>query len=585
MKLETLRELGLLHVFDVHLARCLGRLAAEASDEVLLAAALASRRLREGHVCLDLAELEAGDQRGPGWPDLERWLSALRSSPLVGEPGDHTPLVLQQTRLYLARYWDFEQTVCKAIRQRVYAAAGTGHELAHAGQRAAALEDSLVRFFPAPPQGGDDQQRRAARTAARSSFCVITGGPGTGKTSTMVRLLAALVDHALGQGVEPPRVRLLAPTGKAAARMMQAVRAAKNSLQCDGAVLESVPDKASTIQRALGPFTDSRTTFRHDGEHPLPVDLAVVDEASMVDLALLAQLCSALPETASLVLLGDRNQLASVQAGAVLGDICGAGQHVESGPLSERIVELRRSYRYSERSGIAELARAIELGRAEDMLDVLRSDQWCDVELIQDQGAFGPALRARVLEGYAGCLRAQPVHDKLAAFERYRVLCAHRQGPYGAIALNSAIERLLQEHRLVSRSEGHYAGRPLMVSTNDYTTGLFNGDVGMVVSSPGGLLTFFDDGSSTGRLLSTARLPPHEPVFAMTVHKSQGSEFDRIEVVLPPAPSPVLSRELLYTAVTRARSRVSLYASVDSLVEAVRRPVARTSGLGAALWR
>ena len=648
-----LREDGVLGPLDVHFAHTLGRLAHEERPLVLLAAALASRHVGLGHVCLDLRVLAATPQLASDggepvteihWPDPERWLDQLRSSPLVdsavsGE--ERRPLVLDDAgRLYLRRYFEHEDGLARAI-------------LARAAQEDASLDDAaletaLDRLFPPPggvasgaasgaPTAGArriavkpkpapagqltlgfgsgepvasspqappapaaattsapgtaevDMQRVAARTAATRRLCVISGGPGTGKTSTVVKILALLVEQRAKGNDRPLRALLLAPTGKAAMRLSEAIQRAKSTLACSDAIRAAIPEEASTIHRALGSIDGSSTRFRHDRLHPLRADVVLVDEASMVDLALMNRLVDAVPDTARLILLGDKDQLASVEAGAVLGELCGSAsaRRAHDAPLATSIVELTRSYRYAMGSGIEALARAINAGDAAGALAILDDARFPDVERItpSSEGALSDALRAAALAGFRPYLDESDPQAQLRALERFRILCSHRHGPYGVGAANADVEALLAAEGVIERRAGAtYRGRPIIVTRNDYQLQLFNGDVGVIVHQGDRRLAFFLAADGTPRLLSPARLPPHETVFAMTVHKSQGSEFDRVAVLLGDRSSPLLTRELLYTAVTRARRAVRLHATAEVLMDAIARPIERASGLRDALW-
>jgi exodeoxyribonuclease V alpha subunit len=433
---------------------------------------------------------------------------------------------------------------------------------------------------------------------------VISGGPGTGKTSTVVKILALLVEQALARApaatvrraAELPRMLLLAPTGKAAARLSEAIKRAKGALQATAEVRAAIPDEASTIHRALGTIGGHAQRFRHHRDAPLAADVIVVDEASMVDLALMARLLEAVPAGARVILLGDKDQLASVEAGAVLGDICGAGlDRSATGAIAASIALLTRSYRYGADSGIGKLAAAINHAQPERALELLRDPDIRDVSLVDyaPGGALPVELYSAAVAGFRPLLEASDAAAKLRALDRFAVLCAHRRGPHGQLAINRAIEAGLREAGLVPAGSERYAGRPVIVTQNDYQARLFNGEVGVLLRDPQAAV----DGNAAGRLVAqftapdgglrsipAARLPPHESAYALSVHKSQGSEFDEVAVVLPPDASPVLSRELLYTAVTRARERVTVYGSAQIVTLCVERTVRRASGLRDALW-
>lgn len=611
--IETLVAVGELSALDVEFARAVTRIGGDERPEVALVAALASRSVAAGHVCLDLPRhcatpiaAVAGTGSKVTWPRPGPWLKALRRSPLcvtAGHAAESTaPLIVDDSgRVYLRRYWEHEFRVLEAIRARLARRVPASD--------ISVLRASLDRLFPrVPGVEGPDRQRWAAAVAALRPFCVISGGPGTGKTFTVVKILALLIEQELRSTGRTPRILLMAPTGKAAARLREAIQSARGQLSCPPEVASAIPDEAATIHRALGAFGDG-SGFRYHGGNPLFTDIVLVDEASMVDLALMSRLFDALPASARVILLGDRDQLASVEAGAVLGDISNAGTEstfspecarelsaltgdaVPAGPgdgaaIRDCVVELTHSYRYAAARGIGALARAINGGRADEALAVLRGGN--DVRLAEpgQDGALGRDLVGAVREGYGPALRADEVEARLTAFDRFRVLAAHRHGPGGVEEINRHIEAVLESAGLITRDQETYLGRPLLVTQNDYEVRLFNGDVGIVcaVGPTAERRVVFAAGDCTLRVLSAARLPPHETVFAMTVHKSQGSEFDEVAVVLPPRPSPVVTRELLYTAVTRAKRQVTVYATPDAVAAAVRQRVDRTSGLRDALW-
>ncbi len=387
----------------------------------------------------------------------------------------------------------------------------------------------------------------------------------------------------------------------------------KATLTCEPAVRDAIPEDASTIHRGLGSIGGRATRFRHDAGNPLLADVVLVDEASMVDLALMARLVDAMPDAARLILLGDQDQLSSVEAGAVLGDICNTGrprsyssafaarlsavvgETVPPGAdppaatgIGDCIVQLQHSYRYRAASGLGALARAINAGDTEATAAILGSDD-DDVGRIEpaDAGELGRELTAAACAGFRAYAQEREPAARLRAFEQFRVLCAHRRGWRGVETVNLQIEAALARAGLLDVHGTAYAGRPVMVTRNDYALKLFNGDVGLLLEEPGGdgrTMAFFVAPDGAERRLAPARLPPHETVFAMSVHKSQGSEFDEVAVLLPDAVSPVLTRELLYTAVTRARRRVRIYGTAAVIREAVRCRVARTSGLRDLLW-
>lgn len=577
-----------LEAIDVAFAERLGALVGAREACVLVAAALTSRATRAGHVCLplhDLAGRALVDQAGVEHPDrvfpeLGPWCEALRGSGLVGATG--APLVLEGTRLYLARYLDHEQR----LAERVLRCAASAIEPPEGAR--ALLRERLTQLFPdARP---DDGQRLAAVVAALGGVTVVTGGPGTGKTTTVVRIVS-LVAAAL----QEPRVLLLVPTGKAAQRLGEAVARARARLAPE--LTRALPDLAITVHRALGARPDG--TFKAGPDHPLAADLVVVDEASMVDVETMRRLFDALAPHTRVVLVGDEHQLASVEAGAVLADLCAAAPGRgftpalaalaertfgvtlpiagAPAPLGDRVVRLDESYRFGAGSAIGRLARAIHAGRAEDALAVCGSGEG-EVSLVdvpvRDRAAVAARLAA---DGYAAALSASDVVTTLRGLDAVRVLAAHRRGPLSVQAVNQAVERELALRGVITPGQDWYRGRVVLVTENDPSIGLYNGDVG-VVHGDNPLRAYFEVGGAV-RDVSRVRIPDHETAFALSVHKSQGSEFDHAVVVLPEPSSPLCTRELVYTAVTRARQRVTLVGSAASLRHALEHPVRRASGL------
>ena len=608
--LNTVKTHESFSTLDRHFARMMSKLADRDTPWLLLASALVSRATSEGHVCLDLAALAGrplprnGTERpGISCPALETWRGDLEASGVVGRPGDYRPLILDDcSRLYLQRYWQYEKNLADRIRTRASAdSACISRDRLKAG---------LEKHFP-PVQGeAPDWQKVAAFVSGLKRVCVISGGPGTGKSTVIARILALFMEGA----AEPPlRSALAAPTGKAAARLQEAVRQGREKMALAPASKEALAPEASTIHRLLGSIRGS-AYFRHHAGKPLPVDLVIVDEASMVDLALMAKLMEAIPEQATLILLGDRDQLASVEAGAVLGDIChrepsegfssrlaGAyfkmtGEKLPSmaeasdGPaLRDCVVELRKSYRFGTESGIGSISRAVKAGDGEGALAGILHGAHDDIawRALPTPTGFLSAVRERGLEAFKACLDAGDPADLLDRFTSFRILCALRQGPCGVSALNGLVEKILSRENLIPLNRRWYRGRPILITRNDYNLGLFNGDVGLVLpdaASGNELRVFFLTAGGGIKRVLPARLPEHETAYAMTVHKSQGSEFEEALFILPDRDSPVLTRELIYTAMTRARRRVEIWGRKDVFLQAVRRRTRRSSGLRDALW-
>lgn len=602
--LDQALESGGLRALDVHFAYWMGRFAGSDEPALLLASALVSSRVGEGDVCADLARfaeqrLFAGDGAvGPVAPPLASWRETLRSCNVVGAPGDVTPLILDESdRLYLARYWRFESDLSAALMGR---ASAWVNEVDR--QR---LRLALDRLFP---RSNDiDWQKVAAAMAVLKPFCVISGGPGTGKTRTVTAILALLIDQANGS---PLRIALAAPTGKAAARLTESIAAARVQLGLSEEVIQAIPGTAFTLHRLLG-FRPGRSNPRHGPDDPLHLDVVVVDEASMVDLPLMSRLLAALHKDARLILLGDKDQLASVEAGMVLGDICGRGRETgysrdlcdalrevagakikpargAEASVADHTVVLRKSYRFGEQSGIGALARAVNVGEGEQAIALLASFDCPDISQVTSSATeLAAYVHDFVLSQYRTYLEANDLKMALAWFKRFRVLCAVRRGPYGVYALNRLIENALAASGLIRTDTDFYPGRPLMVTQNDYGQGLFNGDIGLVFEDPenGGALRVFFETTDGMRRVLPSRLPQHETAYAMTVHKSQGSEFDELLLVLPEGDSRILTRELLYTGITRAKSRVTVLADEAAIRHAANLTVTRSSGLFDRLWK
>ncbi len=595
---------------DAHLARLLTRLSGDADPLLGLAARLVCAATGQGHVCVSLPDAasdllgRAGGAAAGLLPPASAWCEALRRHPVVGRPGEFAPLILDDAgRLYLHRYWAYEHALALDLQARV------ADDPADVDPQR--LRAGLDRLFPATA-GAADRQRLAAAVAALKRFTVISGGPGTGKTTTVVRILALLLEGA----DTPLRMALAAPTGKAAVRMQEALRASRAALPVEPRIRDAIPVEATTIHRLLGVRPGS-LAFRHDGDEPLPVDVLVVDEASMVDLALMAKLVRAVPRAARLILLGDKDQLASVEAGAVLGDICGEAPGFSAGfrrrvseatgrdpaeadgaaprggsadgpPIRDAVVELTRSYRFDRDSGIGRLANLVNLGDGPAALELLAGGAYADVawRSLESPRDLPPRL-AEKADRLGAYLAAGTPEAALAALDRFRVLCAHRTGPYGVEALNEHVATCLESRGAMRPRHPWYHGRPVLVTANDHSLRLFNGDLGVTLRDPmadDGLRVFFRAADGRPRRLPPTRLPEHETAFAATVHKSQGSEAEEIVLILPGQASPVTTRELIYTAVTRGRARVEVWGTRPVFEAAVGRRLARSSGLRDALW-
>ena len=661
--LESWVTRGWLREVDLALVRFITAEVPETTPALMLAAALVSHQLGRGHVCLDLESTlndpyivlslppeqnETPDQEAvlqpkdllAGWSTSD-WISCLMNPELVSNGEGTTPLVLIGHRLYLRRYWRYERQVEAAINQRFVESQKIVEQLPEAD-----FKSTLDELFPPTDSGKTDWQKIACALAARSAFSIITGGPGTGKTTTVVRLLALLQSIALNEDAERPlQIRLAAPTGKAAARLKESISGAIDKLpafvQDNTALKESIPNEVTTLHRLLGTRPDSRM-FRHDARNPLPLDVLVIDEGSMVDLEMMAAMLLALPAHARLVLLGDKDQLASVEAGSVLGELCRRAQQghflpetahwikemtgnsiddalIDAGglPLDQHIVVLRESYRFDAFSGIGQLASAVNAGNtkkihavwAHQYADLFRHDLPNLDDGRLESILLGLSKEEKTPQGftsYLGVVRKERPEinaDKtnfdiwaakvLKAHGKFQLLCALRNGPFGVSGMNQRIEALLNKHQLIQPTVTWYEGRPVLVTRNDYRLGLMNGDIGIALSYPvrnkaSGKLEWsirvaFPKGDGTAGIhwVLPSRLVSTETVFALTVHKSQGSEFDHCALLLPPERNPVLTRELVYTGVTRGKSWFSMICIGNNLIveEASSRTVQRSGGL------
>jgi exodeoxyribonuclease V alpha subunit len=602
--LRDFNDLGVLGAADVHVALRLSRLGEEPDDRVLLAVALTVRALRGGSVCLDLAtartttaveDVDAAVLAALRWPEPSAWAGALQASPLVavGPDGDPArPIRLAGTLVYLDRYWRQEQRIATVLDEATRRPPPAVDE--------DRLRAALLRLFPADEP---DRQRLAAVVAAHRWVSVLAGGPGTGKTTTVAKLLALLQDQADGT----LRVALAAPTAVAAARLTFAARAVADRFEvADRDRLGRL--EASTLHRLLGHRPGSRTRFRHDRENRLPFDVVVVDEASMVSLTMMSRLVDALRPGCRLLLVGDPDQLASVEAGAVLGDLVQRDPPAETpgiagmagvarlaaadlddldgaeraAALERGVVRLSHVHRFSPQ--IQAFAEAVRSGDPDAVLAVL-GEEHPSIEFVETDAAAAEdldSLRVDVVSSGSAVHDAAVAGDgdrALRGLAAHRLLCAHREGPYGVTHWSDRATGWLRAAIPGYGSGGRwYIGRPLLMTSNDYQLRLFNGDTGVVVDvDDRPRAAFLRNGSID--LLAPSRLSDAQTVHAMSVHRSQGSQFDRVTLVLPPAESPLLTRELLYTGLTRAKEHVRIIGTRDALATAVRRPIVRASGL------
>lgn len=652
--LEIWVSLGWLRPLDGGFAEFLKTENPDTPEPVRLMAALVSHQLGRGHICLDLKALLSAPEKTLSLPpedstvepipaqhpnilktiSLSHLLHDLEASPLVASGPGNTPLVLFSGRLYLRRYWEYTQKLVRHIRNR----------LTHAFPVPDDLEGRLDTLFkPLRDEGekaktGIHWQSVATAIAAKSSFSVISGGPGTGKTTTVVHLLALMQQLALEKG-DQLRIRVAAPTGKAAARLTESLAHTMEKLPQN--IRKTLPRDVSTLHHLLGARPDTRH-FVHHAHNPLHVDLLVVDEASMVDLEIMAALLDALPEKARIILLGDKDQLASVEAGSVLGDICQYGgqphylpetalwiqKHTgynlsyfqgDGAQLDQNITLLRKNHRFGDNSGIGALSRAVNEGDPQGVEEIWQTG-FRDICRLSVNSPVDDSFARLILDGHchsavpnphAACripknktgyrpylerVRSGPgngpeemwLRAVIGDFSAFQLLSPHRTGAWGVKGLNEKTADILFESGLISAKGGWYPGCPVMITRNDYNLGLMNGDTGIVLPTKNDknpnnstLRVVFSMADGSLKKVLPSRLNHVETVYAMTVHKSQGSEFNHTALVLPDRMTPVLTRELLYTAITRSRRWFTLVGKQNEILgEAVKRRTYRASGLG-----
>jgi len=635
--LGALAKTGALRALDHALAQSLRRLDPETPDAVLAAAALASLAVAQGHAGFDPAQPARLVETPLPWPEPQAWIDQLQASPWVAAPGDdgaeaaQAPLAWEHGLLYLRRYREYERRLALGLQRigRAPLDAGDPAALAplfarlfpgnvDATPRTASMQGDLFAQAPAataaePAEASiaADQQARAAALALRHPLLLVTGGPGTGKTTTIARLLVLLAAQAQAAGRAPPRVALAAPTGRAAERMAESLRNAVQQLPrlgVDAAVCAQLPTTGTTLHRLLGVIPDS-PRFRHHADNPLPYDTIVVDEASMIDLPLMAKLVEAVADGTRLVLLGDPDQLPSVEAGDVLGAILrAAGDGTRIAPDDAQAlqgllgalpaasiappatgfagtrVQLQRGYRQSEALQLAPLAAAMRGGDAACALSLLRDGQLPGVHFHENEDDPLQAWREPLQRYWEALAAASTPAQALALAGRLRLLTAVREGPQGARGLNARIEELLGGTTPRGGAPAHFHGRLLLITENSYRHRLFNGDVGICLRDEGagarGITAWFPgDDPDAPRPFHPAALPAHESAFAMTVHKAQGSEFDEVWLQLPRRDNRVLSRELLYTGITRARHALHVAGDAAVIEAALSRHASRWSGL------
>lgn len=578
---------------DIQFANFLQRLAHGPDPNLFAAAALLSQSTRAGHTCLSLesAARDAGAFFGGKALNPDAWIKSLEKNPVVGKPGDFSPIILDHSgRLYLHRYYENQNTVANCVKARSIIDM-KNQDLDH-------MRRELDRLFPCGKTNETDWQKIAAATAVLRKFCIISGGPGCGKTTTVAKILALIFSL---QKNNPPAIALAAPTGRAAARLMESLEQEISRLNIPKNLKDNLPKKALTIHRLLW-AGHGLAGFSKNKNNPLAIDTLIIDEASMVDLALMASLVDALPKHARLILLGDKDQLASVAPGSVLGDLCldtnplffsksfaqilekATGENISLkenvGQITDSIVQLRKNYRFALDSGIGAIANAVVDNQPEKVVAAISKHPEIIFTDLKNPGDVQKLLAPYIATGFADYMSAATPEQSLKKFGRFRILCAVRQGPFGVYAANRLTESVLANKGLLRPKDfPWYEKRPIVINKNDYSLDLFNGDTGCFINNK----AVFSGSGQKLRQISKSMLPEHETAFAMTVHKSQGSEFDSILLILPEQASPVLTQELVYTAITRARNHLHIAGTISALESAVKTPTSRPSGLADAI--
>ncbi|MFA7684005.1 MAG: exodeoxyribonuclease V subunit alpha [Syntrophales bacterium] len=600
-----------------HFADFVMRLHGVHSPDLHLAAFLVTEAIINGHTCLNLHAVENQvfhpDGRTPvSSPDAVAWGTTLKRSPVVGKPGEFKPLILDEAnRLYTYRYWNYERIVAERLVELA-----TRRQAFLVDISMEACRDLINRIFPEPfdQEGYPQRQVIAALIILIHDFCLISGSPGTGKTTAVARILAFILEIC---GTTGSKAVLAAPTAKAAIRLQDAIVRAKAILPCSNNIKNQIPEDASTIHRLLG-SNAAGTRFAFSAGNPLPYDIVIVDEASMIDLPMMSHLLEAISPSARLILLGDPHQLSSVEAGAVLDDICqtenpdrfsenfidvvqkyAGGRALpavshHASPLPDCMVELKTNYRMDDAGALGQLKRSVISGKAESFFDLLASEtdaiQWLQLREPDELRQVVNQRIGKYLDQYVKMVNeGADASDIFSFFETFRVLCAVHGGLFGTTHLNHLMEMYVKNVSGQYRTgRKNYPGKAVMITRNDYGRQLFNGDLGIMLSHQGDenqFSVFFLESGGRIRRVSPFTLPEHETAFAMTVHKSQGSEYDDVFLFLPDSDLPVLSRELLYTGITRTKRFLTICARKEVLSATLSRKLNRYSGLAEKMWK
>ncbi len=614
-KAELLAECGEIRFIDFHFARQLKQLDSQADENTLLAAMLVSNQSGKGDVCINLQQLsEQGlfsDSQANvsiSTPSKSTWLESLKNSVLVSSDDAVAPLTLiDDNFLFLTRYWNYERSLAADVVAKAISKPGIDIALLKIG-----LERYFSRANIIADDGDTDWQMLAAVLALLNKFTVITGGPGTGKTTTVTKILALFAEqNQLAEQnqqemlARKKKIVLAAPTGKAANRLSESIKKAKVELDLAADVAQQIPDEVITIHRLLGTSSAKSTCF-YNADNRLYLDLLVVDEASMIDLAMMTKLMQALPETAQIILLGDMNQLASVESGSVLADICATGMNSNysfgmsqllssqfgcqnkdqdkdhsqgiTHPLGDCVASLKKSYRFGSNSGIGKLANATNGSDPDSFFAAFSDKIFADISWSQlDSTSLQKSIDSIDIKHYRNYLQAQDAEQALQQLSKFQILSPVREGAFGVDNLNKLVKARLQRAGLISGNDNCFHGQPIMITENNYNTGLYNGDVGIIWNQEGELSGYFPLAEGGVKRFALAKLPAYETVFAMTVHKSQGSEFDNVLIVFPDKHAEHLTKELLYTAITRAKKSVCIWGKQDVMALTIQAKVNRNS--------
>ncbi|HPU29140.1 MAG TPA: exodeoxyribonuclease V subunit alpha [Syntrophorhabdaceae bacterium] len=531
--------------------------------------------VKKGHICIDLKDFaereftidEDGTSFSIKCPSLETWIDALKKAEVVGTSDEFRPLILRNERmLYLNRYWQYEKVFVAKMLQKI-------------SLKPAKLDNSLImpiinRLFPETDEDDKDMQKMAAINAVENNFLVISGGPGTGKTFTISKILALLIEAGSGN----LSIALAAPTGKAAARLKAMIKDLKMKIDCPEYVRANMPEEVYTIHRLLGLSYRTRR-FEFNEKNPLPYDVVIVDEGSMVDLPLMSKLLEATKDSTKIILVGDKDQLSSVEPGAVFGELCETIQD-----MPNMIVILKKNFRFGRDSGINRLAELIKEGNGHEAMHLIKEGRlenisWREVE---SQSHLRLMIENYIVERYTSFFDASSsIEEVFLHFDKFHVLCALRHGPFGILAINDLIEKALSDKKIIRAFKKWYRGKPIMITANDYSLKLFNGDTGIIFEDPenSDFLKIFFKTEEGLKKIAPQRIADFETAYAITVHKSQGSEFDDIVFILSDTSSEIFTRELIYTAITRAKRSIEIWGNEQLFIEAIKKRIERKSGI------